>query len=583
MSFDTLALTALARELQTIVLHGRVQRVTQLNSLNFGFEIYVHPIRHYLAISIEPQSPHIYLTPKKLRRGQGNETPLMLVLRKYMRGARLKEIRQPPYERLLYLHFENYAGSTILALELLGPRSNLLLLDADQIILGAARLSKSNRKNSHKLATSRTRIHIPGHVYHPPSPQNKVAPHDLTVPLLERELAEASPTFPLARLLPQLLLGLSPQLAREICYQSTGNVNVTVAQVADLAPLVDNCGRYFDRQFPLKIQSTLAFDEDQTPTAFAPYSLDHLGNTKQLETFSEVIELYLAESAIAYTAAKEPLSEAIAEARRKLARRQERLNQDALERSNPTGFKEKGEAILAYSYQIKPGQTKLVVEWHADQPPLEINLDPKLSPSDNAQRYFKRYRKALRTLDEIPIQLDKISLELEYLDQLEQDLDMADDRTEIDTVAAILTQAGYYRSYQPKQPRKNKGRPQKSVSRYLRLTAPDGATVWVGKNAQQNAHLTFNRAKADDLWLHAHKIPGAHVIIPTAQGLPSEADLFWAASVAAYYSKARHDTSVEVDVTLKKYVRAIKGAAPGLVTYRQESTLRVAPTIHNSL
>ena len=119
MSFDTLALTAFARELQTIVLHGRVQQVTQLNSLNFGFEIYVHPIRHYLAISIEPQSPHIYLTQKKLRRGQGNETPLMLVLRKYMRGAHLKEVRQPPYERLLYLYFENYVGSTILALNCL--------------------------------------------------------------------------------------------------------------------------------------------------------------------------------------------------------------------------------------------------------------------------------------------------------------------------------------------------------------------------------------------------------------------------------------------------------------------------------
>jgi len=107
--------------------------------------------------------------------------------------------------------------------------------------------------------------------------------------------------------------------------------------------------------------------------------------------------------------------------------------------------------------------------------------------------------------------------------------------------------------------------------------APDGATVWVGKNAFQNADLTFNRAGSDDLWLHARAIPGAHVIIPTAQGLPSEEDVFWAAAVAAYYSKARHDTSVEVDVTLKKFVRAIKGAAPGLVTYRNESTLRVVP------
>ncbi|MDM8518541.1 NFACT family protein [Anaerolineales bacterium HSG6] len=574
MSFDTLALTALARELQSTILHGRVQRVTQLNSLNFGFEIYVHPVRYYLTISIEPQSPHIYLTEKKLRRGQGNETPLMLVLRKYMRGARLKEIRQPPYERLLYLHFESYAGSTILAIELLGPRSNLMLLDADQTILGTARLSKLNRKTDHELATSRTRVHIPGHVYRPPSPQNKIAPHNLTISLLEKELAEASPTFPLARLLPQILLGLSPQLAREICYQATGNPKITVTQLTDLPPLVEHCRRYFDNQTPFEVQPTLAFDETETPIAFAPYTLEHIGNTKQFETFSEVIELYLAELAVAYTAAKEPLLETIANTRRKLLRRQERLNQDALARSNPTSLKEKGEAILAYAYQIQPSQAKLVAEWHAGQPPLEITLDPKLSPSDNAQRYFKQYRKALRAVDEIPLQLRKLSLEMDYLDQLEQDLSMADNRTEIDVVEAILMEVTYY---QPNQPRKSKKRPQKSVSRYLRLTAPDGATVWVGKNAQQNAHLTFNRATADDLWLHARKIPGAHAIMPTAQGIPSESDVFWAASIAAYYSKARYDTSVEVDVTLKKHVRAIKGAAPGLVTYRQESTLRVVP------
>ncbi|MDX1520264.1 MAG: hypothetical protein R3264_01395, partial [Anaerolineae bacterium] len=131
---------------------------------------------------------------------------------------------------------------------------------------------------------------------------------------------------------------------------------------------------------------------------------------------------------------------------------------------------------------------------------------------------------------------------------------------------------GYYKG---KRGRRKKAK--KSGAKALRLIAPDGAVVWVGKNALQNAELTFSRANPDDLWLHARGIPGAHVIIPTSEGLPSEADVFWAAGVAAYYSKARRDTGVEVDVTLKKHVRAIKGAAPGLVTYRNESTFRVAP------
>ena len=149
---------------------------------------------------------------------------------------------------------------------------------------------------------------------------------------------------------------------------------------------------------------------------------------------------------------------------------------------------------------------------------------------------------------------------------------MAEDRPEIEAIAAAMIDAGYYHGR-----RGRKKSQQRSISNYLRLRAPDGARVWVGKNAGQNAHLTFNRAKPDDMWLHARNIPGAHVIIPTSEGLPTEDDVLWAAGVAAYYSRGRQDTAVDVDATLKKYIRAIKGAPPGMVTYRNEATLRVSP------
>jgi predicted ribosome quality control (RQC) complex YloA/Tae2 family protein len=290
------------------------------------------------------------------------------------------------------------------------------------------------------------------------------------------------------------------------------------------------------------------------------------------------VEIYFADAASGYAAAKAPLAQAIHDARQKLARRRERLAEDAVAQANPTILKEKGEAILAFAHQIQPGQKELIIPLpealsfqESANAPLKIALDPALSASENAQQYFSRYRKALRAADEIPVQVEKITLEESYLEQLEQDLAMAEDRPEIDAVAEELAAAGF----RPLTRREK--RQKKSATRYLRLTAPAGATVWVGKNALQNAHLTFNRAAPDDLWLHGRGVPGAHVVVPTAQGLPDEADVFWAAGVAAYYSRARHDTSVEVDVTLKKYVRAIKGAAPGLVTYRNESTLRVAP------
>jgi predicted ribosome quality control (RQC) complex YloA/Tae2 family protein len=366
-----------------------------------------------------------------------------------------------------------------------------------------------------------------------------------------------------------VVAGVSPLLAREITHRATGSIDTRISDVSRLSPLLDAFHELFNLLQAEQWQPTLAVDDDGSPVAFAPYPLTHFPATRPTATFSEAVEIYFADAAAGYAVAKAPLTEAIAAARQKLARRRERLEEDGAAAADPERFKRWGEVILAATWQIQPGQTELAVDW---LPGEVIKLDPSLTASDNAQQYFSRYRKAQRAGDEIPAQLKKIALELAYLEQLEQDLAMADDRPEIDSIGASLAEAGYYRSKRGKKKQK-----QHAVSNYLRLTAPGGAAVWVGKNALQNQHLTFSRANADDLWLHARGVPGAHVIIPTAQGLPSEDDVFWAAGVAAFYSRARHDTAVDVDVTVKKHVRAIKGAPPGMVTLRNESTLHVSP------
>lgn len=566
MNFDTFAVAGMAAELRTVLLGGRVQRVVQINSLTFGLEIYVYPVRHYLILSAEPQAPRLHLTQQKVRRGVGNDTPLMLVLRKYLRGAILEAIEQPPYERLLNFRFTGPFGPVIVAIELLGTRSNLLLIDAEQIILGLARLPKVSSQESQRQL-------LPGRLYEPLPPQAKRLPTEFTELALRQELSEASPQLSLTRLLPQVVMGVSPFVAREIVYRALGDTEVTVAQLTRPEPLIEAFHEVFSYFWNNDWQPVLVFDEeDDLPIAFAPYPIRHLSGAKQVSSFSEAVEIYFADAATGYSAAKAPLFEAIIEARQRLIRRRDRLREDAAAQAEPETLKAKGEAILTHAYQITPGQTELVARIGFERTPLKVTLDPALSPSENAQQYFNRYRKALRAGDEIPDQLDKIELEQNYLDQLEQDLAMAEDRPEIDAVAVALAEGGYHKSR-----RSGKRRRKKISAQPLRLTAPGGATVWVGKNAYQNAELTFNRAKPDDIWLHARGLPGAHVLIPTSAGLPGEADVFWAAGVAAYYSKARRDTAVEVDITLKKYVRAIKGAAPGLVTYRNETTFRVPP------
>ncbi len=564
MNFDTFSVAAIASEMRNVIINGRVQQIIQINSLSYALEVYVHPIRHYLTISVEPQAPRLYLTEARARRGVGNETPLMMVLRKYMRGAILEAVEQPPYERILEFHFKTRFGPIILTVELLGTRSNILLLSEDKTILGVARLPKATARGRQKNL-------LPGHFYEPPAPQKKLPPTQFTELHLHQALSEAKPDQSLVKLLPQFIAGFSPFVAREVVYRATGNTKTTVEQLNQRTPLLDAFHEVFTHFWANEWQAHLILDEDEQLEGFASFKPEHLSHTQATTTFSEAIEKYFAEVASGYSAAKTPLFEALVDIRSRLKRRHERLVADAAAQANPEELKSKGEALLAFAHTIQPGQTEFVPTWGFGDDPPTIKLDPALSASDNAQQYFNRYRKALRAADEIPEQLKKVELEQSYIDQLEQDLKMAEDRPEIDTISAVLSEAGYIKT------RKGRKRRKKPGVKPLRLTAPDGATVWVGKNALQNAELTFNRATGDDLWLHARGIPGAHVLIPTAQGLPSEEDVFWAASVAAHYSKARNDTSVEVDVTLKKHVRAIKGAALGLVTYRNESTFRVVP------
>jgi predicted ribosome quality control (RQC) complex YloA/Tae2 family protein len=225
--------------------------------------------------------------------------------------------------------------------------------------------------------------------------------------------------------------------------------------------------------------------------------------------------------------------------------------------------------ILAYAHHIKPGQRELTALIEPDEPPVLIELDPHLSPVENAQRYFKRYKKAKSAAGEIPALLQRAELEMRYLDQLETDLDLAANRPEIQEVEACLAEAGYIRE---KRRRKKVGR-----SQPLAVNSKDGLLILVGRNSHQNEEVTFRQATPHDLWLHVRGAPGAHVIVKTGGQEVPEATLRQAAQLAAYYSQARGSTHVAVDYTEQRYVRRIKGAGPGLVTYTGEKTIRVAP------
>jgi predicted ribosome quality control (RQC) complex YloA/Tae2 family protein len=235
-----------------------------------------------------------------------------------------------------------------------------------------------------------------------------------------------------------------------------------------------------------------------------------------------------------------------------------------------------GEAIYVWIADIRPGQRELTTPEG-----LVIPLDPSLSPSQNAQEYFERYRKAQSAEENLPQLRDAAQQQLDYLDQLRALADMAETYDEIESVrlewiAWADETAGH------KATRAKGARPSKQARRPRSYRNRFGDTIFVGRTGQQNDTVTFDIAGPTDLWLHVRGMPGAHVIL-RANGDPAGNAIEQAAALAAWYSNGRTSTTVPVDVTERRYVRKIKGSGPGMVTYRNERTLNVRPQSEREL
>jgi predicted ribosome quality control (RQC) complex YloA/Tae2 family protein len=262
----------------------------------------------------------------------------------------------------------------------------------------------------------------------------------------------------------------------------------------------------------------------------------------------------------------------VQEERDRLERRNASLATEAARATAAEDLRQAGELIYAYLWQIEAGQEVLEVEEQ------RIKLDPRLSATENAQEYFERYRKAQSASAQIPELVEQGDIELRYLDQLATLIAQAPGFAELEALAAEwqVLQATEEPARKRKTPATRRPQP---------LVDNDGNLVYIGRSGPQNDLLTFELASPDDTWLHARGVGGSHVIIRwTRPGLPEDPQTVEAAAaLAAWYSAARDSGGVEVDVAPRRYVRKLKGAGPGMVTYRNERTIRVHPQPEEAL
>jgi predicted ribosome quality control (RQC) complex YloA/Tae2 family protein len=269
----------------------------------------------------------------------------------------------------------------------------------------------------------------------------------------------------------------------------------------------------------------------------------------------------------AYAAAKWRVQERLDETRERFRRTLSQMRDNIIDPQEIETLREAGELLLTYQQRVKREAGEITVPDY-EGTPRTIKLDPTLTPVENAQAYFRRYKKSLRAAAEGPARIKAVEIDLAYVEHLAVDLALAETHPEIDAVRDALAKAGW-------APREKRGSSGQAGG--VRRVEVGGFPIYIGRNARQNEEVTFRRAGQDDLWLHVHGLPGAHIVIKSGGQTVPEEVVQQVASMAAYYSPARGEHQASVDVTERRFVGRVRGGHPGLVTYRNERTIEVEP------
>lgn len=616
MPFDALTISAVRDELLDKLVEGRVQNVIMPSPLSVSLEIYRAGMgRTHLLLSAHPQHPRIHLLGSAPSRDPAQHSPLLLLLRKYVRGGTIVGISQPRWERVLTLsiakriplhkHQEYRSGWDFrhtpqegdeeetevedinapivrveLVAEIMGKVSNIILVAEDGAVIDSVKRVPSS--------INRYRVTLPHHLYVAPPPQAKRDPLHTTINAmaLEIERAAEAESTPAWKGLVGGYAAVSPTLAREVVFRALGDVGAKAAEVwnqpQQLGAILRELQALLRLEETGKWEPTLALKgaaEERTAVDFAPYPLTHLaaqdGELAEYASISEAATVFFeqAGSLGRHSALKAIVAARLAEIRGRDERKLSALREEWNRAQSMEELRRKGELLLAYMHTLKPGQTSLVIP----EEKLTIELDPAMTPVENAQAIFREYRKAQSAIEGLPERMAESELRVAYWNDLGTSLEIANNYDDIKSVQAEIDGAG--RPQAQGQEQNNKGDKKRKPSKLpqpLRMQTKRGVGILLGRTAGQNDTATFRLASPEDLWFHTRNAPGAHVILRAAPQL-SEEDVEDAARLAAGYSKLRGDAQVDVIYTEKRYVRKIPNAPPGQVTYRNEKVIRVAP------
>ena len=567
MPLDAVCLQAVVAELAPQITGSRIEKIQQ--PARDQVVLLLRGNRRLL-LSAGGGQPRLHLT--ELLRDNPAQPPMFcMLLRKYLSGGIIESIQQAPLERVVTLTVSaadelGERSQFSLILEAVARRANLILADKDGHIIDCLRRIDFEMNPDRQV--------LPGLFYHLPTPPDKVSPFTVTEEEFAALAAAAGEGAPADQWLVRTVNGLSPLVARELTFRACGSTDAPVT--GHTAALWSAFAAWRDTVNEKHFTPEM-LKRSGVPMDFTYLHVGQYGGAAEEETytsFSRLLDDFYEKREQAERVKQKgqdlvkTASNGAARLRRKIAAQEQEL----AESKNRDKWRVYGELITANLYRMERGMSRLTAQnyYDPDCADVDIPLDVRLSPQENAAKYFKKYTKAKTAEKYITAQLEKARVELTYLESVLQELTLAESEQDFNDIRAELTDGGYLRAKGRKQPQ----RPSKP--REFRSTA--GLRILVGRNNRQNDRLTAKDAEKWDIWLHTQRIHGSHVILCTGGAQPDEQSLLEAASLAAYFSQAQNSTKVPVDFTQVKYVKKPAGSPPGFVNYTNYTTILADPS-----
>jgi len=443
---------------------------------------------------------------------------------------------------------------------------------------------------------SESRQILNGLFYVPPSPGDKINPLEVYngddfLNDLENAAIE-SPDIPVCGWLLSRYQGLSPLVTREIAFRTSKDVDISTGSVDKQAL------RFYFSELIGKIKNndftpTMLFDENGENGGLVDFSyidIRQYGSkavSKTFDSMSELIDFYFAKKDHdnRIRQKSQDIFKVLANANARLNKKIGILEKELKECETKEKFRILGDLITANIYRLEKGQEKYSAENYYDEENpgkiIEITADKNLTPAQNAQRFYKRYNKLKSAEYHLAKQIELAENDIIYVDSVFESLTQALSERELSEIRAELTESGLMKSLKPGKTAKSNKKPPKQlpVSKPEEFKSANGFRILCGKNNKQNDELTFKTASKNDLWFHAQKIPGSHVILvcESTGREPADKDIEDAAKIAAGYSKGKNMPLVPVDYAYARYVKKPSGAKPGFVTYANFKTATVKP------